>query len=81
MRSLLIALTLLAAPVAAQDQTSTKEDFKEFTQAMSGRFRSEIKLIYDWPGHENKRGDVMSVYGQAVLLPKVSVSSAQRIKL
>ncbi|MCP4192565.1 MAG: hypothetical protein GY768_18275 [Planctomycetaceae bacterium] len=59
MRSLLIALTLLAAPVAAQDQTSTKEDFKEFTQAMSGRFRSEIKLIYDWPGHENKRGDVI----------------------
>ena len=59
MRYLSCLLIFVCTPLFADDMTSTPEEFQEFTSLMSGRFRSEIKLIHDWPGNEKKRGDVI----------------------
>ena len=59
MRYLSCLLIFVCTPLLADDMTSTPEEFQEFTSLMSGRFRSEIKLIHDWPGNEKKRGDVI----------------------
>ncbi|MDP6095367.1 MAG: hypothetical protein QGG67_05160 [Gammaproteobacteria bacterium] len=55
-----LALIATSAVSANQEQTtsmqSSLEDFKEFSQAMQGRWISEIVWINDWPGF-GKRGD------------------------
>ena len=51
------SLLLLSAVASAADMTSTKEEFEEFATAMTGEFRSDVKLIHDWPGHQKKKGD------------------------
>ncbi len=56
----LIVLLLFAGSATAQDMLSTKAEFKEFAQGMSGRFQSDIKLIHDWPGNDKKKGDRIS---------------------
>lgn len=53
------ALLLLTSTVSAADKTSTPEEFQEFANAMTGRFRSDITLIHDWPGHKKKKGDLI----------------------
>ncbi|MDB4445670.1 hypothetical protein N9181_00155 [bacterium] len=60
-RPAIIAGAMLLASIAtAADTTSTKEEFHEFAEFMTGRFRSEIRLIHDWPGHDKKKGDQIS---------------------
>ncbi len=56
----LIVLLIFASSATAQDMSSTKAEFKEFAQGMSGRFQSDIKLIHDWPGNDKKKGDRIS---------------------
>ena len=53
-------LQFVALTATAQDMSSTKAEFKEFAQVMSGRFQSDIKLIHDWPGQDKKKGDRIS---------------------
>ncbi|MBI4625731.1 MAG: hypothetical protein HY736_21235 [Verrucomicrobia bacterium] len=56
---LLIALTALPA----FGQQSTREDFKEFCQAMAGRWLGDVTWIMDWPGF-GKRGDKVTAYAE-----------------
>gem|GEM_PF-3352685 len=56
---LTITLLLLTSTISAADKTSTAEEFQEFADAMTGRFRSDIRLIHDWPFHEKKKGDLI----------------------
>ena len=58
-----LAIVLLSAWTTvsqAQDNSSTKAEFEEFSRAMMGRFRGDILLIHDWPGHQKKKGERIS---------------------
>ena len=62
-RNTLVALlcpVMLSVTAAADERTSTHQEFNEFAAAMIGSFRSDIRLIHDWPGHEKKKGDRIS---------------------
>lgn len=56
---LLVMLTVLPA----FGQQTTREEFKEFCQAMSGRWVGDITWIMDWPGF-GKRGDKVTAYSE-----------------
>ncbi len=45
------------------DMQSSPEDFKEFSEAMQGRWVSEIVWINDWPGF-GKKGDTDTGYAE-----------------
>lgn len=49
-----------AQPVVAQ---STREDFKEYCQAMAGRWVGDVTWDTDWPGM-GKRGEKVTAYGE-----------------
>ena len=65
MRSTLVATVLIVVLCAlpALAQQSTREDFKEFTKAVSGRWIGEITWVTDWPGL-GKRGDKATGYSE-----------------
>lgn len=58
--ALLLAL-VTALPAFAQQ--ATREDFKEFCQAMAGRWVGDVTWIMDWPGF-GKRGDKVTGYSE-----------------
>jgi hypothetical protein len=58
--SLLLAL-LTVLPTFAQQ--STREDFKEYCQIVSGRWVGENPLEADWPGI-GKRGEKITIYSE-----------------
>ena len=58
-RVLIVALTALPA----FGPQSTREDFKEFCQALAGRWVGDIAWIMDWPGF-GKRGDKVTAYAE-----------------
>ena len=60
-----LALLLLAALPASAQQT-TREEFKEYCQAMVGRWVGEVTWVADWPG-VGKRGDKVTGYSDATL--------------
>ena len=60
MRYLVLIVLLTGSSLSAQETSSTRKEFKEYARLMSGRFTSEIKLIHDWPGHNKKKGDLIS---------------------
>ena len=55
-----LIVLLTGSSLSAQETSSTRKEFKEYARLMSGRFTSEIKLIHDWPGHNKKKGDLIS---------------------
>ncbi len=40
--------------------TASYEDFLEFGRRMEGRWVGQVKLIHDWPGHDKRKGDVIT---------------------
>lgn len=57
--SCLTVMFLAALPAFAQQ--ATREDFKEYCQAMVGRWVGDVTWIADWPG-VGKRGDKVTAY-------------------
>lgn len=49
----------IASQACAQE--STREDFREFSQAIAGRWVGEVTWVHDWPGF-GKRGDRVTAY-------------------
>jgi len=68
MRLVSLSTALLAAVLAssALAQESTREEFKEFCQAMQGRWVGEVTWVTDWPGF-GKRGEKVTAYWEARL--------------
>lgn len=64
-RASCLALLLFAA-LPAFGQQATREDFKEFCQAMAGRWVGDVTWIMDWPGF-GKRGDKITGYSEIKL--------------
>ena len=62
--SLLLALLTV---LPAFSQQSTREDFKEYCQAMVGRWVGDVTWVADWPG-VGKRGDKVTGYSDVTLL-------------
>ena len=62
-----ISLISTAAFAADNEQTSdmqsSPEDFREFSEAMQGRWMSEIIWITDWPGF-GRKGDTATGYAE-----------------
>ncbi len=56
----LLTVSLIALPVLGQE--STREDFKEFSQAMQGRWVGEVTWITDWPGVGGRKGEKATCY-------------------
>jgi len=59
--SALLLMLLAALPAFAQQ--ATREEFKEYCQAMAGRWVGDVTWIMDWPGF-GKRGDKITAYGE-----------------
>lgn len=63
--SFLVCMLLAALPAFAQQ--ATREDFKEYCQAMAGRWIGEVTWVADWPG-VGKRGDKVTAYSDIRLM-------------
>ena len=60
----LISLTAFAADnEQTSDMQSSPEEFREFSEAMQGRWMTEIVWITDWPGF-GKKGDTVTGYSE-----------------
>lgn len=64
MRSVLCLLLVLFTALPAFAQQSTREDFREYCQIVSGRWVGENPLEADWPGI-GKRGEKLTIYSEA----------------
>jgi len=65
----LVCISLISTTVFSADDDqdpslqSTPEEFREFSEAMQGRWMSEIIWINDWPGF-GERGDSVTGYAE-----------------
>lgn len=65
----LVCISLISTTVFSADNDqdsslqSTPEEFREFSEAMQGRWMSEIIWINDWPGF-GERGDSVTGYAE-----------------
>ena len=65
----LFCFSLIATPAFSADNQETSgmqsspEEFKEFSEAMQGRWMSEIIWITDWPGF-GRKGDTVTGYAE-----------------
>ena len=59
--SVVFVFLLLASAGRANGQQASKEDFKEYCQAVEGRWIGEVTWIADWPGI-GKKGDKVTCY-------------------
>lgn len=54
-----LLVAILASNVFAQE--STREDFREFCEAIQGRWVGDVTWVADWPGF-GKKGDKVTAY-------------------
>jgi hypothetical protein len=56
-----VAIVLAGTGYPASAQESSRDDFKEFCQAIEGRWIGEVTWVADWPGF-GKKGEKVTAY-------------------
>lgn len=63
LRVLLAALLLAISASSVFAQEATREDFRDFCRAFTGRWVGDVTWVADWPGF-GKKGDKVTAYSE-----------------